>query len=87
MNNPGTVEVPFGVVTATGTGPAACAGVVAEIAVSESTVNDVAAVPPNDTPVAPVNPVPVIVTAVPPLTGPVNGATNTTTGGDPVGAT
>ena len=54
---------------------------------SESTVNDVAAVPPNETAVAPVNPVPLMVTAVPPAAGPDSGATRTTTGGLPDGST
>jgi hypothetical protein len=46
--------------------------------VSESTVNDDAAVPLNDTAVAPVNPVPVIVTDVP--TGPLEGEKPETVG-------
>ena len=48
-------------------------------------MNDVAAVPPNDTAVAPVKPVPVMVTTVPPVTEPASGATRSTTGGGPGG--
>ena len=59
--------------TVTATLPAAPAGLVVVIWVSDSTVNDVAAVVPNFTAVAPVKPVPVIVTAVPPLVEPVVG--------------
>jgi len=64
------VAVPEGVVTAIGPVTAA-SGTVAVICVSESTVNVVAATPPNETAVAPVNPAPVIVTTVPglPLVG------------------
>jgi hypothetical protein len=50
------------------------------ICVAELTVNDVAAVPLNATPVAPVNPVPVIVTDVP--TGPLVGENPVTVGAD-----
>jgi hypothetical protein len=52
------------------TAPAAWAGVVAVIIALLTTVYVVAAVPPNVTDVAPVNPVPVIVTLVPPARGP-----------------
>ena len=72
--------MPAGVVTDTPTSPAAWGGVTAEIERSDSTVN-AAGVPPIVTAVAPENPVPVIVTAVPPLVGPVSGATRATTGG------
>src|ERR1700748_3211610 len=48
--------------------------------VSEVTVNVEAAVPPKLTPVAPVNPVPVMVTLVPPPVGPEVAATSVTTG-------
>ena len=41
--------------------------------VSESTVNELAAVAPKATAVAPVKPVPVIVTVVPPACGPLSG--------------
>ena len=67
--------MPAPVVTATSTVPAACAGVVAVICVTLFTVK-LAAVPPNVTPVVtPVKPVPVMVTLVPPLVGPVFGLT------------
>jgi len=59
-----------GLVTTTSTVAAACAAVVAVIKVAFTTVTPVAAVPPRLT-VAPArNPVPVIVTAVPPLVVP-----------------
>jgi hypothetical protein len=50
--------------------PAELAGLVAVIEVALFTVYEVAAVLPNITAVAPVKPVPVIVTEVPPATGP-----------------
>ena len=56
------------------------AGEVAVIEVSELTVNDVAAVDPNLTAVAPVKPVPVIVTEVPPASGPAVGLMLVTVG-------
>jgi hypothetical protein len=65
-------DVPVGVVTVTLTVPVP-AGDTAVICVFESTVNEVAAVPPNATAVAPLNPVPVIFTDVPPATGPTVG--------------
>ena len=66
-------------VTVTVTAPAACAGVVAVIEVLLTTTF-VAAVPPNVT-VAPVAKfVPVIVTPVPPATGPLFGLTLVTVG-------
>jgi hypothetical protein len=67
-------------VTVTSTVAAACAGDVALIDVSEFTVNDAAAVPPKLTADAPVNPVPVIVTEVPPAAGPLFGETLVTAG-------
>jgi hypothetical protein len=73
-------EVPPGVVTVTSTVPAEPAGEVAVTLVSLATVNDVAAVLPKLTAVAPVNPLPVIVTAVPPAIGPPAGETPVTTG-------
>jgi hypothetical protein len=58
-------------VTVTSTGPAlAAAGAVAVIEVPELTVNEDAAVAPKSTAVAPVNPVPVMVTLVPPTRTP-----------------
>ena len=60
--------------------PAACAGVVAVIEVLFTTVTPVAAVPPSLT-VAPARkPVPVRVTAVPPLAVPVLGVIEVTVG-------
>jgi hypothetical protein len=69
----GLVLLPAGVVTTTWAGPAAWGGVVAVIWVDEFTVKLVAGVPPKVTAVAPVNAVPMIVTAVPPLVGPMVG--------------
>jgi hypothetical protein len=57
-------------VTTTFTVPAACAAVVAVIDVLLTTVTPVAAVPPRLTVAPATNPVPVIVTAVPPLADP-----------------
>jgi hypothetical protein len=73
--------VPFDVVTATSTAPAAWAAVVAVIVVALTTVMPVGAVPPKVTAVAPVNAVPVRVTAVPPAIGPPFGALVLTVGG------
>ena len=71
---------PSVLVTTTLTAPAACAGAVVVINVALTTVTPVADVPPNFT-VAPVkNPVPVIVTAVPPAAGPDAGAIPVTVG-------
>lgn len=64
--------VPPGAVTVMSTVPLPV-GAVAVISVSETTVKLVAAVVPNSTAVAPVKPVPVIVTVVPPATGPLFG--------------
>jgi len=74
------VAVPLGVVTVTGP-LVALAGTVALIWVSEATPN-VAAVPLNATAVAPVKPVPLIVTAVP--GGPLDGVNPVIVGGGPV---
>ena len=62
--------VPSGVVTKTLAAPAEPAGVVQVMEVSETTTTLVQADPPTVTPVAPVNFVPVMVTAVPPDVGP-----------------
>ena len=56
--------------TITSTAAAACGGAVAVIWVSETTVTCVDAVPPKLTPIAPANREPVMVTTVPPATGP-----------------
>ena len=60
--------MPAGVVTVTSTMPVP-AGLSAVIVVSLTTVTSVAAVVPKSTAVAPVKPVPVIVTNVPPASG------------------
>jgi hypothetical protein len=62
-------DVPEGDVTVTSTEPVP-AGDVALMEVSEFTVNVVAAVDPNVTAVAPVNPLPSRLTTVPPVAGP-----------------
>ena len=63
-------DVPPAVVTVTSTVPAACAGEVAVIWVSETTVKVAAAVAPKWIAVAAVKPVPAMVTEVPPAVGP-----------------
>ena len=73
-------DVPPGVVTVTSIVPELAAGEVAVIEVSDLTVNDVAEVDPNLTAVAPVKPVPVIVTEVPPASGPAVGLMLVTVG-------
>jgi hypothetical protein len=73
-------EVPPRVVTVTTTTPALSAGEVAVIEVGELTVTNVDAVVPNLT-VAPVtNPVPVMVTMVPPAVVPEAGLSDVTVG-------
>ena len=72
-------EVPAGVVTVTSTVPLP-AGLVAVIWVSLVMLNFVA-VGPKETLVAPVKPVPVIVTGVPPEFSPLLGLMPVTTGG------
>ena len=72
--------VPPGVVTVTSTVPVLPAGAVAVICEPLTTVTLVAAVDPKSTAVVPVNPVPVIVTLVPPPVGPAAGATCATVG-------
>jgi len=67
-------------VTTTFTAPAAWAAVVAVIDVLLTTTTLAAAVPPNVTVAPDWNPVPVIVTAVPPLASPVFGETEVTVG-------
>ena len=73
-------DVPPAVVTVMSTAPSACGGAMAVIEVTEFTVNDDAAVPPNETAVAPVKFVPVIVTLVPPAVEPADGLTPLTFG-------
>ena len=65
--------VPPGVVTSTLAVPALPAGVVAVMVVAFTTVTVVAAVPPIETAVAPVKPVPVMVTDCPAASGPDDG--------------
>jgi hypothetical protein len=74
------VLVPPGVVTVTSTVPTAPAGDVAVMVVALVTVNDAAAVAPKATAVAPVKLVPVMVTGVPPVLTPEDGATVVTAG-------
>ena len=74
--------MPAGVVTVTSTVPVP-AGLLAVIVVSFTTVRFVAAVVPNSTAVAPVKPVPVIVTGVPPAVGPLVGLRPVTAGARP----
>src|SRR5579872_5277044 len=64
--------------------PAVPVGATATIEVSETSVKSVAAVGPNSTFVAPVKPVPVIVTVLPPSVGPEEGLTDVTAGTPPV---
>ena len=71
--------MPAGVITVTSTVPVP-AGLSAVIVVSLTTVKSVAAVVPKSTAVAPVNPVPVIVTKVPPAAGPLVGLMPVTVG-------
>ena len=73
--------VPPAVVTVTSTVPALPAGAVAVICVALLTVKPLALVAPNFTAVAPVNPVPVMVTVVPPPVGPDAGDTLVMVGG------
>jgi hypothetical protein len=72
--------VPPGVVTETSTTPADPAGDGTLICVSLLTVKPGALVVPNRIPVVPVKPVPVIITGVPPITGPVGGEMPETAG-------
>ena len=72
--------VPPGVVTRTLAVPAVPAGVTAVIELDDTTATLVAGAPPMVTPVAPVKPVPVRVTAVPPAVEPLEGVTAVTVG-------
>jgi hypothetical protein len=73
-------DVPLAVFTVTSTTPTAWAGAVTVIEVSEFTVKLVAAAVPKWMALAPVKPLPLIVTTVPPPLGPVAGVTPVTTG-------
>ncbi len=72
--------VPLGVMTVTSTVPAAPAGDVAVTEVGETTEYVVAPVAPKSTALAALKPVPVMVTEVPPATGPAIGLTAVTVG-------
>ena len=74
--------VPPGVVTTTLAVPTEPAGVVAVIEVALTTVTFEAVAPPIVTAVAPVKPVPVRVTDCPPASGPDDGLTVLTSGGE-----
>ncbi len=76
------VEVPPAVVTVTSTGPTEPAGLSTVISVAETTTTLVPAVDPKSTAVAPVKLVPVRVTEVPPVEGPLVGDTTVTVGGE-----
>ena len=67
-------------VTVTVTAPAVCAGVATVSLVEDVTVTIVARVVPKETVVVVVNPVPVIVTVVPPPAGPDEGVMPVTVG-------
>ena len=71
---------PPAVLTLRLTGPAVPAGETAVICVGDTTVNEAASTAPNLTAVAPVRLVPLMVTVVPPATGPRAGATEATVG-------
>ena len=73
--------VPPGAATVTSTGPTlVAAGLVAVIWLSLFTVNADAGMDPKSTSVAPVKPEPVMVTLVPPASGPLVGLTAVTAG-------
>src|SRR5271166_1057540 len=76
---PEVAEVPPGVVTVTSTVPGVSGGELAVISVDETTENELGT-PPKETVLAPARSVPVIVTEVPPVTGPAFGLTPVTTG-------
>ncbi|CAB4897848.1 unannotated protein [freshwater metagenome] len=80
MNDTTLVDVPPGVVTVTVAAPATPAGAVAVTDVADTTTTFAAAFAPNFTPVAPVRFEPVIVTTVPPATGPLVGLNAVTVG-------
>lgn len=77
---------PSVLVMTTLTAPAACAGETAVMLVADPTATELAAVPPMVTVAPDANPVPVIVTAVPPLAGPLVGENEMTDGGGAGGA-
>jgi len=73
-------EAPSKVTIVISTNPAAAGGAVATIVWSETTVKALAGTAPKSTPCAPVNPLPDIVTSVPPPVAPEAGATGLTVG-------
>jgi hypothetical protein len=75
-------EVPTGVVRVTSTGPIDPRGATALMETGDVTVNEDAGTVPNFTAVAPERFAPDTVTAVPPETGPEDGLTALTEGGD-----
>lgn len=75
MNAAGLVTEPPGVSTIMTAVPGAPTGVVAVIVMSSTTERLDTSAPPTETAVAPVKPVPVIVIAVPPKSGPLTGNT------------
>src|SRR5437870_1636318 len=77
---PGSVPEPHTVVTTTSTGPGLFDGVTAVIVVKLTTTTPVAGSPPKDTVAGATKFVPLIVTAVPPVVGPVFGVTLVTVG-------
>ena len=72
--------MPPGVLTVTSTVPSDPGGAIAEICVALITVNEVALVLPNLTDVAPMKLVPEMVTALPPVVGPLVGEIDVTVG-------
>ena len=79
--SPATMALlPSALVTITFTAPATCAGATAVTVVSVTLAKLVASTVPNFTAVVPVNPVPVMVIAVPPALDPLDGAIEVTAG-------
>ena len=86
MKAVGSVTVPHFDVTDTATAPAAWASVMAVSRVGDVALNEVAALPPKETALGAVRQVPVTVTVVPPVVGPVFGASVVMVGGAIAGA-
>ena len=80
VNAASLVSEPLGVVTTTSLSPTVPAGAIATIEVAEATTKLVAGTPPTVTLVAPVKLVPLNVRAVPPVMGPLPGATDESVG-------
>src|SRR5262245_36430777 len=74
------MPVPFELVTATSTVPAACGGGVTVTVVGSTATRLAAGTPPNVTALAPVKPAPLMVTLPPPPRKPVPGLTDSTVG-------